>query len=75
MTNNIIIKYLFNQQKLNACQEIWLAFFSEFDFEIKHIKGKKKKIVDALSRKFNMTHATSTRNYQSDMIDRIIFRI
>ena len=27
------------------------GFFGEFDFEIKHIKGKENKVADALSRK------------------------
>lgn len=26
----------------------------EFDFEIKHVKGKENKIVDSLSRKFHV---------------------
>ena len=40
MSNNISLKYLFYQQNLNARQDRWLAFLREYDFEIKHIKGK-----------------------------------
>jgi len=40
MSDNISLKYLFDQQNLNARQARWLAFLSEYDFEIKHIKGK-----------------------------------
>ena len=43
MPDNISLKYLFDQQNLNARQARWLAFLSEYDFEIKHIKGKKIK--------------------------------
>ena len=50
MSDNIILKYLFDQQNVNARQARWLAFLSEYDFEIKYIKGKENKVVDALSR-------------------------
>jgi hypothetical protein len=51
--DNISLKYFFNQHNLNARQARCLAFLSEYDFEIKHIKGKENKIADALSRKLN----------------------
>ena len=31
---------MFTQLGLNARQERWMAFLSEFNFEVKHIKGK-----------------------------------
>ena len=34
------LKYLFDQPTLNARKAIWFEFLFEFDFEIKHIKGK-----------------------------------
>jgi hypothetical protein len=34
------LKYLFDQPKLNARQARWMEILSEFDFNIKHIKGK-----------------------------------
>ena len=34
------LKYMFDQPTLNARQARWLEFLCEFDFEIKHIKGK-----------------------------------
>ena len=40
MSDNIILKYLFHQKNVNARKSRWLAFLSEYDFEIKHIKGK-----------------------------------
>ena len=49
MSNNIRIKYLFDQQNLNARQARWFPFLSEYEFEIKHIKGKENKVLDALS--------------------------
>ena len=50
MSDNKSLKYLFDQQNLNVRQDIWLSFLSEYHFEIKHIKGKENKVVDALSR-------------------------
>lgn len=40
MTYHSGFRYLFDQPKLNVRQSRWMALFSEFDFEIKHIKGK-----------------------------------
>ena len=51
LTNNIRLKYLFDQKTLNSHQAKWLAFLSEYDFEIKHIKGKESLVAYALSRK------------------------
>ena len=47
-TDNMSLKYLFNQLDLNARQAKWLAFLSEYHFELKHIKGKEKKVFQCL---------------------------
>jgi hypothetical protein len=49
LTDNSGVKNLFSQPDLNARKEIWLGFLSEFDFEVRHIKGKENKVADALS--------------------------
>ena len=49
-TNNMSLKYFFDQLDLNARQARWLAFLSEYHFELKHIKGKENKVVDGLTR-------------------------
>jgi hypothetical protein len=36
------LKYLFDQPTLNARQSRWLEFLSEYDSDIKHIKGKRE---------------------------------
>ena len=56
MTDNFSLKYLFDQQNLNA-QEMWLGFLSEYEFEIRHKKGEKNKIANTLSKKIHMIHA------------------
>ena len=50
-TDHCGLKYLFDQPMLNARKVRWLEFLCEFDFEIKHIKGKDNKVFDALSKK------------------------
>ena len=40
MTDNKVLKYMLDQPNINARQARWLAFLSEYDFEIQHIKGK-----------------------------------
>ena len=57
------LKYLFDQPNLNARKKIWLEFLSEYDFDIKHIKGKEKKVVDALNRRVHELHATTINMY------------
>ena len=51
LADNSSVKYLFSQPDLNARQAGWLSFLREFDFEVRHIKGKENKVVDALRRR------------------------
>jgi hypothetical protein len=66
------LKYLFDKPTLNARQSRWLEFLCEYDFEIKHIKGKENKLVDALSRRVHELHVTTISMYQTDIKRRII---
>jgi hypothetical protein len=66
------LKYLFDQPTLNVRQSRWLEFLSEYDFDIKHIKGKENKVADALNIRVHEFHATTISMYQSDLKDRII---
>jgi hypothetical protein len=59
------LKYLFDQPTLNARQSRWLEFLCEYDFDIKHIKGKENKVVDALSRKVHDLYASTISMYRS----------
>jgi hypothetical protein len=49
-----------------------MEFLSEYDFDIKHIKGKENKFVDALSRRVHIMHATIFSMHQSDLKRRIL---
>jgi hypothetical protein len=65
------LKYLFDHPTLNVRQTIWSEFLSEYDFDIKHIKGKENKVVDALNIRVHELHDTTISMYQSDLKDRI----
>ena len=49
-----------------------MEFLSEYDFNIKHIKGKENKVVDALSRRVHLMHATAVSMHQSELKRRIL---
>lgn len=51
MSDHNGLRYLFDNPTLNARKARWLATLSEFDFDIRYIKGKENRVADALSRK------------------------
>jgi len=65
------VKNILSQQDLNAWQTRWLAFLREFDFEVRHIKEKENKVVDALSRRTNEIYEIIISKTESDIQDRI----
>ena len=66
-TDHCGLKYLFDQPTLNTRQARQLEFLCEFEFEIKHIKGKENKVDDALSKKMQEMHVASLSNCQIDL--------
>ena len=74
-TYHIGLKYLFEHSTLNVKKTRWLEFLSEYDFDIKHIKGKENKVVDALSRRVHLMHATLVSMHQSNLKRRILDRL
>jgi hypothetical protein len=48
------LKYIRGQAKLNKRHAKWVEFIEIFPYIIKHKKGKKKVIADALSRRYTM---------------------
>ena len=44
---------------------------SEYDFQIKHIKGKKNKVVDALSRNARLNFAATISTYASNLNEQL----
>ena len=66
-TYNCGLKYLFDQPTVNVRKAKWLEFLCDFDFQIKHIKGKENKVADALSRKVQEMHVASLSTCQPDL--------
>jgi hypothetical protein len=66
------LKNLFDHPTLNSRKRRWLDFLSECDFDIKNIKGKDNKVVDALSRRVHELNSTTIRMYQSYLKDKFV---
>ena len=62
---------MFDQQILNSRQARWVAFLSEYDFKIKHIKGEKNKVVDALSRNAITSFVAAISSYKTELEDKL----
>lgn len=45
------LSYLLDQPNINVRQAKWLDTLSDFDLEIRYIKGKENRVIDALSRR------------------------
>jgi hypothetical protein len=48
-----------------------MALLSEFDFEIKHIRGKENRVVDALRRSMKTIHLTVVSTCETDFNERV----
>ena len=69
--DNMSLKYLFNQPDLNARHDRWLAFLSTYHFKLKHIKGKRNKIVDSLSKRPHMLYEVTFNQTDSELHNRM----
>jgi hypothetical protein len=52
-------------------QARWMHLLSEFDFEIKNIKGMKNRVVDSLSRSMKVVHLVVISSNESDIKERV----
>ena len=66
------MKYLFEHPTFNARKVRWLEFLCEFDIEIKHIKGKENKVVNAVSIKVHSMYVASISTRQSYLRKHIV---
>jgi hypothetical protein len=71
MTDHCGLRYIFDQPNLNAIQARWMALLSEFDFEIKHVKGKENKVADALSRSMKTIHLAVVSTCEMNVKERV----
>lgn len=70
-TDHSNLTSFFNQPTLNACQARWTAFLSEFDFVIKHLKGKENRVADALSRKLHHIYKIYFSQVELNFVDQL----
>jgi hypothetical protein len=49
-----------------------MALLREFDFEIKHIKGKENKVADSLSRIMKTIHLAAVSTCETDAKERVM---
>jgi hypothetical protein len=71
MIDHCGLRYLFDQPKLNARYARCMALLSEFDFEIKDIKGKENRVVDALSRSMKTINLATVSTCKMDVRERV----
>jgi hypothetical protein len=71
LMDNSGVKFLFSQPDLNARKARCLAFLSNFEFEVIHIKCKENKVVDALSRRVHGLFEINVSKEESDLEQRI----
>ena len=71
LADNNGVKFLFSQPDLSARKARWIAFLSEFDFEVRHIKGKENKVEDDLSRRVHGLFEINVSRAESDLEQRI----
>lgn len=67
MINHNGLKYLFEQLNLNARQARSLTMISEFEFEIRCIKGNENKVTNDLSRKVQVNYIDVMGLYGTDL--------
>ena len=71
LTNNNGLKHLFSQPDLNVRQERWLVFLSEFNFDVRHIKGKENKVAYALGQRISEIYEIIINKEENDIEQRI----
>ena len=57
---------------MNARQRRWMELLCEYEFDIKHVKGKENKVAGALSRKIHVMHVATISTCTLDLKYRII---
>lgn len=66
------LRYLFDQPNLNATQSRWLDILSEFEFEIRYIKGKENRVTDALNRRVQVNQISVVISYRTIFQEQIL---
>jgi len=72
MSNPNRLRHFLVQQNINAKKDIWLAMINEFDFEVRYINEKEKRVKDSLSRRAQLNHIQNMSSYRIDLHDWIL---
>ena len=70
-TENMSLKYLFDQPDMNARKSRWFDFLSEYHFELNHIKGKENKVANSLSRQNFMIYEVNLKQTNANFREKI----
>jgi hypothetical protein len=65
------LQHLFDQPNLNARKDRWMALLIDFDFKIKHIKGKENKVADSLNRSMKTIDLTAMSTFETNVRERV----
>ena len=71
LIDNTCVKNLFTPPRLNHRKVGWMAFSSEFYFEVKCIKGKENRVVDALRKITHEVYEITMSKPKGDLLSRI----
>jgi hypothetical protein len=64
------LRYLFDQPKPIVRKDRWMDLLSEFDFKIKHIKGKENRVIDSISIIMKVVHLSFVSAIESNIKER-----
>jgi uncharacterized HAD superfamily protein len=70
--NQYGMKHLFSQPTLNVRKTRWREFLSDYEFKIKHIKGKENQVADALNKRVHEVHIVSIIMYKTDLKEKFL---
>lgn len=71
MTNHRSLTNFFKQPNLNARQAWWKTFLSDFDFDIRHLKGNENRVADALRKKVQCVYEIRYHRVEFDVTEKI----
>lgn len=69
LTDHSNLTIFFNQTSLNARQARQTTFLSEFDFKMKHFKGKENRVANTLTGKMNCVYEIQLSQIQSNLLE------
>lgn len=72
MSDQIRLRYLFEQLNLNSRQARWLATINKFYFEIKYIERKENRVENSLSRWVEVNHLQDMSSFGTNLQDRLL---